>query len=221
MSGLYEDPDFDLDSKLNRLGGRGFFRPNRGYSFVKNGIQDSDVNQKGILGDCWFLSALSSLAVYDLSLIQRVLNIEYNSRNGPTRGKLKFFFYRFDRWEQVTIDDRVPKVQDDMSHVTGDWWPILVEKAYAKFNGSYDAIDGGFPRISMHHLTGGISIDLATDKFRMDSRDVRFWFKLFSELHQTKRVFINCGNKGDSYGRDRSESGIVPIMLILFWMSQK
>ena len=28
-----------LDSKLNRLGGRGFFRPNRGYSFVKNGIQ--------------------------------------------------------------------------------------------------------------------------------------------------------------------------------------
>ena len=140
----------------------------------------------------------------------------------------------------MTIDDRVPKVQDDMSHVTGDWWPILVEKAYAKFNGSYDAIDGGFPRISMHHLTGGISIDLATgwfqnpmrrslktvlnsvvfnsierifeikkDKFRMDSRDVRFWFKLFSELHQTKRVFINCGNKGDSYGRDRSESGIV------------
>ena len=29
------------------------------------------------------------MAVYDLSLIQRVLNIEYNSRNGPTRGKLK------------------------------------------------------------------------------------------------------------------------------------
>ena len=27
------------DSKQNRLGGRGFFRPNRGYSFVKNGIQ--------------------------------------------------------------------------------------------------------------------------------------------------------------------------------------
>ena len=55
----------------------------------KNRFKDSDVNQKGILGDCWFLSALSSLAVYDLSLIQRVLNIEYNSRNGPTRGKLK------------------------------------------------------------------------------------------------------------------------------------
>ena len=76
-----------------------------------------------------------------------------------------FFLYRFDGWEQVTIDDRVPKVQDDMTHVTGDWWPILVEKAYAKFNGSYDAIDGGFPRVSMHHLTGGISIDLATGWF--------------------------------------------------------
>jgi len=70
----------------------------------------------------------------------------------------------------VTIDDRVPKVQDDMSHVTGDWWPILVEKAYAKFNGSYDAIDGGFPRISMHHLTGGISIDLATGWFQNPMR---------------------------------------------------
>ena len=79
---------------------------------------------------------------------------------------MKFFFYRFDRWEQVIIDDRVPKVQDDMTHVTGDWWPILVEKAYAKFNGSYAAIDGGFPRVSMHHLTGGISIDLRTGWFQ-------------------------------------------------------
>ena len=61
----------------------------RFYTVDKNRFKDSDVNQKGILGDCWFLSALSSLAVYDLSLIQRVLNIEYNSRNGPTRGKLK------------------------------------------------------------------------------------------------------------------------------------
>ena len=43
----------------------------------------------------------------------------------------------------------------------------------------------------------------------MSSSDVRFWFKLFSELHQTKRVFINCGNKGDRSGRDRNENGIV------------
>ena len=52
-------------------------------------LKDSDINQKGILGDCWFLSALSSLAVYDQRLIERVLNVQYNSQNGPTRGKLK------------------------------------------------------------------------------------------------------------------------------------
>ena len=55
----------------------------------KNGLKVADINQKGILGDCWFLSALSSLIVYDQKLIQRVLNVEYNNRNGPTRGKLK------------------------------------------------------------------------------------------------------------------------------------
>ena len=59
------------------------------YSFDKNGLKVADINQKGILGDCWFLSALSSLIVYDQKLIQRVLNVEYNNRNGPTRGKLK------------------------------------------------------------------------------------------------------------------------------------
>ena len=42
----------------------------------------------------------------------------------------------------------------------GDYWVALFEKAYAKFNGSYLAIDGGFPRTSMWHLTGGISIDM-------------------------------------------------------------
>ena len=43
----------------------------------------------------------------------------------------------------------------------------------------------------------------------MSQSNVKFWFRLFSELHKTKRVFINCGNKADSYGRDRTENGIV------------
>jgi len=68
----------------------------------------------------------------------------------------------FDRFVTVSIDDRIPIQQFEMADYSGDWWAPLCEKAYAKLNGSYHAIDGGYPRISMHHLTGGISVDIYT-----------------------------------------------------------
>ena len=91
-------------------------------------------------------------------------------------------------------------------HASFDWWNFnrFGNRMVSKFNAKIVENCSEQSSLQYHWI-----FETKKDKFRMDSRDVRFWFKLFSELHQTKRVFINCGNKGDSYGRDRSESGIV------------
>lgn len=161
----FEDPTFDLERSSNRIGrNTGIYRPPENYVFIRHGIRESDINQ-GQLGSCWLLSTIGSLASrYDKELIENVLNVKFNQKNGPREGKLIFRFYRFNKFEDVIIDDKLPLVQQEMAADSRDWWVPLIEKAYAKFYGSYTAIDGGFPRVSLFNTTGGICVDINNEK---------------------------------------------------------
>ena len=60
----------------------------------------------GEIGDCWFLSALSTLAENEFFL-QKVIP----AGQGFTKnyhGIFRFRFYRFGEWEEIVIDDRLP-----------------------------------------------------------------------------------------------------------------
>ena len=60
----------------------------------------------GEIGDCWFLSALSTLAENEYFL-QKVIP----AGQGFTKnyhGIFRFRFYRFGEWEEIVIDDRLP-----------------------------------------------------------------------------------------------------------------
>ena len=70
------------------------------------------------------------------------------------------------------LSRRSRKTDDD------EWWVCLVEKAYAKFNGSYDNIEGGYTSWALTELTGGIAIE-------MDRMTMRFGFIFYSDS-------INC-----------------------------
>lgn len=99
----------------------------------------------------------------------------------------------------------------------GDYWMALFEKAYAKFNGSYKSIDGGYPRTSMWHLTGGISIDMDTDWLAATETEEKtaFYFNILKELSATygkenkRRIVIAAGNLGHSDGTEKDEKGLV------------
>ena len=66
-------------------------------------------------------------------------------------------FFRMGEWVDIVVDDRLPTRKRAAPSDTDEWWVPLVEKAYAKFNGSYDKIIGGNTCWAMTDLTGGIS----------------------------------------------------------------
>ena len=69
----------------------------------------------------------------------------------------------------MLVDDRLPTVNNRLVFISsgrsGDFWPALLEKAYAKLHGSYEALKYGSVLDGLADLTGGVaeSITLKSD----------------------------------------------------------
>ena len=119
-----------------------------------DGAQDSDIEQ-GAIGDCWFVSALSSLAVdlpdrYDQRTrkfaAERVIQPAHNNTAiGSPSPSFKFNFWRLGEWHEVNVDQVLPLYRRARPSKTNEWWVPLTEKAYATFNQSYSNIEGKSP----------------------------------------------------------------------------
>ena len=76
------------------------------------------------------------------------------------RQLLKFRFFRMGEWHNITVDNIVPTSRRARRSKTSEWWVPLTEKAYAKFNGSYDSIVGGKTAWALTELTGGVAAEM-------------------------------------------------------------
>ncbi|XP_060710438.1 calpain-5-like [Hemiscyllium ocellatum] len=133
-----------------------------------DGISSRDLNQ-GSLGNCWFVAACSCLAT-EPSLWKKVIpdhgSQEWNpKRPGDYAGIFHFRFCRFGAWLDVVIDDRLPTMNGQLifchSADHREFWCSLLEKAYAKLNGCYEALDGGNTGDALVDFTGGVSEPVA------------------------------------------------------------
>ncbi|XP_020212911.1 calpain-type cysteine protease DEK1 [Cajanus cajan] len=166
----------------------------------------SDVCQ-GRLGDCWFLSAVAVLT--EVSRISEVIiTPEYNEE-----GIYTVRFCVQGEWIPVVVDDWIPcelpgKPAFATSKKAYELWVSILEKAYAKLHGSYEALEGGLVQDALVDLTGGAGeeIDMRSGEAQIDLASGRLW----SQLLRFKQEGFLLGT-GSPSGSDVhiSSSGIV------------
>jgi hypothetical protein len=118
-------------------------------------VSENDIGQ-GALGDCWLLASLGALAHHDPDTIRQLIQPNPN-------GTYTVTLHEPGGPVPVTVTPEFPTDRDGYpvfaAPVEGDslgheQWPLIVEKAYAQYHGSYGDLEGGTPVSALAELTG-------------------------------------------------------------------
>ncbi|XP_041919164.1 calpain-1 catalytic subunit isoform X1 [Alosa sapidissima] len=156
--------------------------------FIVDGATRMDVCQ-GNLNDCWLLAAVASLSLHH-SLLKQVMPMAQSFQEGYN-GSFHFRFWQYGEWKDVKIDDLLPTKDGKLIYLRSsqrnEFWSPLLEKAYAKLKGGYQALNMGFPHEAMVDMTGGI-----TEVFKV--ANLPFNLGGFLKPLLAKGALINCAN---------------------------
>jgi Ca2+-binding EF-hand superfamily protein len=153
-------------------------------NFFSEDISSNDVIQ-GSLGDCWFIGALSVLAVRDELIrgsVESLTDPEQVTQQtilGISKGVYPPIFHAFaakglyvlrffknSAWRYVIVDERLPCFAQEgyePSLVFGrnkddrELWVAIIEKAFAKLHGCYEALGGGLIDDGLVDMTGFVA----------------------------------------------------------------
>ncbi|XP_044782040.2 calpain-13 isoform X3 [Bubalus bubalis] len=172
---LFEDETFPAETysiglqllKGKNLSNLSWMRPKdllKGKSeplFILEGASRFDI-QQGEAGDCWFLAALGALTQSPQYLQKILIDQSFSYQYA---GIFHFLFWRCGQWVEVVIDDRLPVLNNEYLFVKPrnkrEFWPCLLEKAYAKFHGSYANLHYGYLPDALVDLTGGVVTNIS------------------------------------------------------------
>ncbi|XP_068195150.1 calpain-1 catalytic subunit-like [Antennarius striatus] len=173
-------------------------------SFTVEGISRFDFGQ-GMIGDCWFLASIGALT-FQRDILAQVIPHE-QTFDQDYCGMFHFRFWRFGRWVDVVIDDKLPTINGELIFVHSkdptEFWPALLEKAYAKVCGSYTDMNAGTPAEAMVDFTGGIHMCI-----QLSDPPSNLWELMF-RAGQSKSL-MSCGTpQGETSENTVLSNGVV------------
>jgi hypothetical protein len=177
VSDLSKNPEVTKDDK-----GKYDYKEFKGTAFARGkgdaqSVAANDVEQN-YLGDCYLIAAMGAVARAQPGAIKDLIK---DNKDGTYDVSL---WVPKSKWSQtrvkttVTVDSQFPATaagapayagKGDTTKKGPELWPMLLEKAYAIYMGSYGAIEGGYSGDSMEMLTnkesqGYDSPDLGDDE---------------------------------------------------------
>ncbi|XP_030051976.1 calpain-14 [Microcaecilia unicolor] len=112
------------------------------------------------VGDCWVLAALGCFD--SRTAVLENIPAKTSGIHAALLWTFPFRFWQFGEWVDVVIDDRLPFLNGKYFCVQprcrNEFWPSLLEKAYAKLRGSYQKLHWGLISEALVDFTGGVNM---------------------------------------------------------------
>jgi hypothetical protein len=128
--------------------------------------------QRGTLGDCWFIGTLAAIAEWSDRTKLMFRNKSYTDQ-ASKNGVFEVTMWMYGSPLKVVVDDKLllrnrfyPAFAKKSEN--GAWWVPIIEKAAAKYYGTYEDLDGGEADQAFYALTGMPSVKLIHSEWTLE-----------------------------------------------------